>query len=231
MSAALWLRDSKFPSPGGVAVLSPWLDTQNSLPYFMLNGPYDYLPKPSVGRKGIYDWYASEHRTNPLASPIMARPIPHHPLTPVSIYMGDAERLMDASLLESILFKKEVQVNLFEDAPHVSPAFASLHEFSNYQLQMMGQWIQQTVSLDKNSFNQKVQETGVFWIRKNKECIPVPKPLDVIWQGRNELIKSGKWTEKKESIFLGLLKHHLTSLDSEDQKRVKELLLNEVKQR
>lgn len=77
---------------------------------------------------------------------------------------------MDASLLESVIFKKEVQVNLFEDAPHVSPAFASLHEFSNYQLQMMGQWIQHTVTLDKISFNSKIQESGVFWIHKARSA-------------------------------------------------------------
>lgn len=106
IASMLYCRDSGvLPIPGAVATMSPWyhmpncrLDLTQSLPSWILNEPYDFLPHTAKDPK-----YFNEHRSNlytshdnelcdPYVSPIFAQESARHRTSPIFIQVGEAER-------------------------------------------------------------------------------------------------------------------------------------------
>ena len=123
---ALWLRDSEYPLPGNMVLLSPWMDLTHSNPSFKLNHPYDYLPDQSVDSKYIHasrtHYCISDNSflKHPLVSPLFADPIGKRSLPKTLIQIGDAEKLRDEALVFFEKFKSsEIQLEMYEDMIHV----------------------------------------------------------------------------------------------------------------
>jgi acetyl esterase/lipase len=99
VAAMLYCRDTGlFPIPGAVGAMSPWLDLTQSLPAWLLNDAYDFLPHTALDpnhfsecRNNIYTSHDDE-LTEPYVSPVFAQEDPKHPISPMLVQIGEAER-------------------------------------------------------------------------------------------------------------------------------------------
>ncbi|KAJ3056282.1 hypothetical protein HK097_007494 [Rhizophlyctis rosea] len=151
LACALWLRDdSRFPMPGGLVLFSPWLDLTHSLPSWRLNNPFDYLPDASTDPKHITTtrshYYISHNQDlkNPYVSPLFATTHHKHPLPPILIQCGDAEKLRDESIVfttDVMKHQQNVQLELYEDMVHVFQMWAGVEAIAKYALKRAGAWV------------------------------------------------------------------------------------------
>ena len=126
LATLLWLRDSNWPMPSGIILMSPWMDLSHSTPSFSLNTPFDYLPDKSIDPKYIHDSRKHYCLTDnsflhyPLVSPMYADEVEEKPLPPILIHIGDAEKLRDETLVFFSRFSStRIQVEMYQDMIHV----------------------------------------------------------------------------------------------------------------
>jgi acetyl esterase/lipase len=136
----LWLREqSKWPLPGGLVLLSPWMDASHFCPSFTLNAAFDYLPSESRDPQYIHEarnHYFIPHNSlvkHRLVSPLFSdiqllqntkkkeeKNLHTKDWPATLIQLGDAEKLRDESLVFYSKFKDlPLQVELYQDMIHV----------------------------------------------------------------------------------------------------------------
>ncbi|WFD30574.1 hypothetical protein MSPP1_001595 [Malassezia sp. CBS 17886] len=127
----MYLRDNKYPLPGGGIFFSPWVDLTISCDSWETNKEFDYLPRPPNGDHMNPVWAylgpnIKKYLTHPYVSPLFgdARGLP-----PLLIQSGDAEVLRD----ENVLFAHKcsqagvpVRHEIYEDCVHVFQFFLFL---------------------------------------------------------------------------------------------------------
>lgn len=206
----LFLRDtSVMPLPGCVALISPWLDLTQSLPAWHLNSPYDILPHraldPAHFTEERCNLYTSHDRelTDHYVSPIFSRES-EVPLCPVLIHVGEAERPRD----DSILFATQrfpnanIDVELYEDQPHVFQAMVGIHAIAKVALQRMGVWIQQRTGKSVEIHKQQ-QKRHVRVSNKNGYPVTEIKHLGrMLDDGCDALVQLGIWQHDADRLFL-----------------------------
>ncbi|KAG8887375.1 hypothetical protein FRB98_009733 [Tulasnella sp. 332] len=129
----MYLRDHNFPLPGGVILMSPWVDLTMSCESLDSNAEYDIIPVPRpddhlnpvycyLGEEGLRRGYA----TNPYASPLFGD---FKGLPPMLIQSGEAEVLRDEITLLAYKARRdgvEAIHELYQDAVHVFQTFPFL---------------------------------------------------------------------------------------------------------
>ncbi|KAI9208728.1 Alpha/Beta hydrolase protein [Polychytrium aggregatum] len=119
IAAALWLRDDgRWPLPGGLAVMSPWLDLTHSMPSFDDHVLLDILPKLNQNPEKRHFYTTNDLLDHPYVSPLFATKIPTKPLPPTLITVGSAERLRDEGIMFWSKFKGRCLPDDRLDAPH-----------------------------------------------------------------------------------------------------------------
>ncbi|PSS29747.1 hypothetical protein PHLCEN_2v2895 [Hermanssonia centrifuga] len=133
LALMMYLRDNRYPLPGGGILMSPWVDLTMSCDSWDSNARYDVVPMPEPGdHLNPIACYLGEHMekylTHPYASPLFGdlRGLP-----PLLIQGGDAEVLRDEITLlahKASLAGVEVRHELYEDAVHVFQTFPFLDQ-------------------------------------------------------------------------------------------------------
>ncbi|KAJ3384237.1 hypothetical protein HDU92_003713 [Lobulomyces angularis] len=131
----LWLRDHpKYPMPGGVIGLSPYVDLYSTHPSFILNRPFDYLTalignefterdKKLTKERNFMYCENNEDAHHHYASPIFYRhkKDDFEALPPILIQYGDSELLRDEciTLYSKTFPTAKVRLEGYEDQIHV----------------------------------------------------------------------------------------------------------------
>ncbi|KAI8815882.1 Alpha/Beta hydrolase protein [Fimicolochytrium jonesii] len=207
VSTVLWLRDHKpsIPMPGALALISPWLDLTHSMPSWRLNNGYDYLPDGLTDRKYVTPTRSHVYVTDnsqlshPLVSPMFAREHPHRPLPPTLIHAGDAEKLRDEiiNFTERSFPSSPIQLELYEDQPHVFHMLAPLDPMGKCALKRMGSWTKDIMSrYTAHDTEVTIPHTVTRVLnRPTNPVIPITDPLAIIDEAREILRERGKWVD------------------------------------
>ncbi|KAJ3140426.1 hypothetical protein HK100_009737 [Physocladia obscura] len=155
LAAILWLRDyghvqqHGLDMPGGVALMSPWLDLCHSLPSFTSNGKFDLLRTKVFDKTVITEnrshFYISDNSflKNPLVSPLFAIENPLAPLPPMLIQVGDSERLRDESIAFANNFPgSPIHLEVYEGMVHVFQMLSSFIKVADKALERLGDFVQ-----------------------------------------------------------------------------------------
>lgn len=208
VSAALWIKRNGLPSPGGLALISPWMDLGHTLPSFKVNAPYDYLPDQSADERYINEdrahYYLSDNSQfeDPLVSPLFASEAEFGELPPTLIQVGDAEKLRDESLLFAARFpSSSISIELYEDMPHVFSMLSPIDKFPKLSLKRMGSFIRSLNTLSPP----RLIGPRVIWCRRNHSQIILKDILMVIAQGKAQLVSEGRWDGKNEDVYARLV--------------------------
>ncbi|KAK7686726.1 hypothetical protein QCA50_010326 [Cerrena zonata] len=124
LALMMYLRDNKYPLPGGAVLMSPWVDLTMSCDSWESNAQYDIVPMPMPGdHLNPIACYLGEHMekylTHPYASPLFGD---LKGLPPMLIQAGEVEVLRDEITLlahKATMAGVEVRHELYEDAVHV----------------------------------------------------------------------------------------------------------------
>ncbi|KAJ3267818.1 hypothetical protein HK104_005602 [Borealophlyctis nickersoniae] len=217
LACVLWLRDSeKYPMPGGMALLSPWLDLTHSMPSWRLNNPFDYLPDGSEDPKHInsdrshYYVHTNALLTHPLVSPLFAEEDPTRPLPPTLIQCGDAEKLRDESItfVTSCFSQSPIQLELYEDMIHVFQMWAAVEALPRYALKRIGEFVR-SLPNHKCDRDPPPQEPPHYEDKQTRVCrivhhkqegymsTPVHDPMRIIEEAKDILVERGLWEGSK----------------------------------
>lgn len=127
----MYLRDNKYPLPGGAILFSPWVDLTLSCDSWETNKEFDYLPRPNDGDHmhpvaAYLGPNFDKYLTHPYVSPLFGD---MHGLPPLLIQTGDAEVLRDENILfahKCSLAGVPVRHEIYEDCVHVFQFFLFL---------------------------------------------------------------------------------------------------------
>lgn len=127
----MYLRDNKYPLPGGAILFSPWVDLTISCDSWETNKDFDYLPRPNNGDHmhpvaAYLGPNFDKYLTHPYVSPLFGD---MHGLPPLLIQTGDAEVLRDENILfahKCSLAGVPVRHEIYEDCVHVFQFFLFL---------------------------------------------------------------------------------------------------------
>lgn len=151
IATLMYLRDNKYPLPGGAILFSPWVDLTMSCESWDTNQEFDYLPRPPPGDhcNPVYAYLGpnmDKYLMHPYASPLFGNMLG---LPPLLIQTGDAEVLRDENILfahKCSLAGVAVRHEIYEDCVHVFQFFLFL-EASRKALQSVRHFIR--TALDK----------------------------------------------------------------------------------
>ncbi|TPX33702.1 hypothetical protein SmJEL517_g03447 [Synchytrium microbalum] len=210
-SAMLYIRDhpDEFPMPAGVAGIAPWLDLTHSMPSFLDNGKWDYLPSETKDPKHVnkdrkFPYVKSNaDLPNPYVSPLYAKEEPTKPICPMLIQIGEVERLRDENLYWAMeRFKNSpVRLEVYEDMVHVYHLFVTSKSIAGRSYQHLGNFVREVTS-------GKPFEIGTrsIMIRNQRPAYPVEKLEDPLKYVRDGLEKKGqtledvaKWLDEADS--------------------------------
>lgn len=206
---AMWLRDhpNNYPMPGGLLLISPWLDISHSVPSFYGNRNHDYLPDKSADPRYINEdrihYFLPDNTLlyHPMVSPIFAPERPEKPFPPTMIHNGDAERVRDDCLIWNAINKStDIHIEMYEDMVHVFQLLTLVDSMATLSLHRLGAfadtiWRKQQWKADSR----------FVWVRRNRSIIPLTRPLSIIEYGRQICIALGVWNDQRQSVYSGLL--------------------------
>jgi len=137
------LRDAGDPMPAGAVLLSPWTDLALTGESLRTRAAVDVMIKPDGMPETAALYLAGADPRHPYASPLYAdlRGLP-----PLLIHVGDAEVILDDSTRLAARASEagvEVSLEIWDDMPHVFPAFAGLLPEADQAIGRVGTWLDQ----------------------------------------------------------------------------------------
>jgi len=147
LGALVALRDAGDPMPAGAVLLSPWTDLALTGESLRTRAAVDVMIKPEGIPETVALYLAGADPRHPYASPLYAdlRGLP-----PLLIHVGDAEVILhDSTRLAARASEAGVEVSLeiWDDMPHVFPAFAGLLPEADQAIERVGNWLDQRYRL------------------------------------------------------------------------------------
>ncbi|KAL2912687.1 hypothetical protein HK105_207795 [Polyrhizophydium stewartii] len=196
----LYCRDHGIPMPGAIATMSPWLDVSISMPVWLINGLFDYLPASFDGddlgpTRSYFYVKTNNDLSHPYVSPVNAIEDPAKPLPPMLIQVGDAERVRDDGIVfsECKFPNSPIRVELYEDRPHVFQALAVIDAFSRHALWRLGAFIREQTGT-KIDGRPVVEHKAVRILAKSGHPEQeVPDVLGIVHDAARKLIERGEW--------------------------------------
>jgi acetyl esterase/lipase len=143
LAALLALRDAGEPMPAAAVALSPWTDLALTGDSLRTRAAVDVMIKPEGMRETAALYLAGADPRHPYASPLYAdlRGLP-----PLLIHVGDAEVILDDSTRLAARASEagvEVSLEIWDEMPHVFPAFAGLLPEADQAIERIGTWLDQ----------------------------------------------------------------------------------------
>jgi acetyl esterase/lipase len=147
LAAALLLtvKETRLPQPGGLYLLSPWLDMTTTAESYERVGARD----PMITRAGIIGVaaaYLGGQKDNPIASPVRADP---SGLPPMLIQVGSEEVLLSDSLTfasNAAMTGIDVKLHVGAGMPHAWPLFHFYLPSALEAIDEAGEWMRQRLS-------------------------------------------------------------------------------------
>jgi epsilon-lactone hydrolase len=139
LATAMQIRDQSLPAPGGLILLSPWADL--TLANRDSGATVDEVMLSWQTLDHAAEQYASEHRGQPLVSPLRGSLAN---LPPTLIIVGTEEILLQDSeqLFETMAAAGgRVTLSVYQDMWHVFPIQAGLLESANTAIAEMAEWM------------------------------------------------------------------------------------------
>ncbi|KAG9293894.1 hypothetical protein G9A89_019232 [Geosiphon pyriformis] len=160
LALIFYLRDQGMPLPGGVLLISPWVDLTMSCSSWESNQEFDILIKPKDEdaihpvRLYLSPFEERSHLiTHPYVSPLFGD---MNHLPPILIQCGDSEVLRDEILLLADKIEKTgttfVQCEIYEDMIHVFQTFGFL-EPAQKAVDAAGYWVKNVLPLHHRNIN------------------------------------------------------------------------------
>ncbi|TPX43146.1 hypothetical protein SeMB42_g03415 [Synchytrium endobioticum] len=189
-SLLMYIRDhlDEFPMPAGIIGLAPWLDLTHSMPSFLDNGIYDYLPGRTNDKKYINSDRSFPYVANnsflpyKYVSPLYAKESDGPPICPVLIQVGSAERLRDEGIYFAMQrFKNsDCRLEMYQDMIHIFQMFMPSKYISGVALRRFGQFVQDVTGHEAFV----VDERAVLVLNTPPyRVVPLPKALMFVEQG------------------------------------------------
>jgi acetyl esterase/lipase len=143
LGALAALRDAGDPMPAGAILLSPWTDLALTGESLRTRAAVDVLIKPDRIAEDAALYLAGADPRHPYASPLYAdlRGLP-----PLLVHVGDAEVILDDSTRLAAKAREagvEVSLEIWDEMPHVFPAFAGLLPEADQAIERAGDWLDQ----------------------------------------------------------------------------------------
>jgi acetyl esterase/lipase len=143
LGALVALRDAGDPMPAGAVMLSPWTDLALTGDSLRTRAAVEVMIKPEGLPEDVALYLAGADPRHPYASPLYAdlRGLP-----PLLIHVGDAEVILDDSTRLAARASEagvEVSLEIWDDMPHVFPAFAGLLPEADQAIERVGSWLDQ----------------------------------------------------------------------------------------
>jgi acetyl esterase/lipase len=129
--------------PAGAVMLSPWTDLALTGDSLRTRAAVEVMVKPEGLPEDVALYLAGADPRHPYASPLYAdlRGLP-----PLLIHVGDAEVILDDSTRLAARASEagvEVSLEIWDDMPHVFPAFAGLLPEADQAIERVGSWLDQ----------------------------------------------------------------------------------------
>lgn len=224
LALALHIRELQLPKPGGLVLISPWVDLTCSMPSWNRNHSHDYLPRQDVRKKdnvmSAYTAWNDSLLTHPLVSPIFADI--SWGLPNILVQVGEVEYLIDENifLAQKLLLSQEHQNNdrtsrnltnmrleVYQDMVHVWHFFKNL-KLSDFAFHRIGYFIKNSCQKsDENSGRAEKasmrEDSEIIW-KDSSNLKPTPKTtLEKLYI--NECAEVHEWNQpitiKNDSIF------------------------------
>jgi epsilon-lactone hydrolase len=143
LAALVALRDAGEPLPAAAVLLSPWTDLALTGASLRTRAAVDVLIKPDGMVEAAEFYLAGADPRHPYASPLYAdlRGLP-----PLLIHVGDAEVILDDSTRLAARARAagvDVSLEVWDEMPHVFPAFAGLLPEADQAIERIGSWLNQ----------------------------------------------------------------------------------------
>jgi monoterpene epsilon-lactone hydrolase len=142
----LLAAEAGLPQPGGVYLISPWLDLGPRTSHLGYTPDKDPLLAPDAIRAWSKAYRGDEHASHPRISPVFAD-VEDFPRTLIQV--GGAEALLEDSLVfasKLALAGTDVQLNVWKDQVHAWPLFhADLPISGGAAIAQAGAWMRQTI--------------------------------------------------------------------------------------
>jgi acetyl esterase/lipase len=143
LGALVALRDAGEPMPGAAVLLSPWTDLALTGESLRTRAAVDVMIKPEGMPETATLYLAGADPRHPYASPLHAdlRGLP-----PLLIHVGDAEVILDDSTRLAARASEaglQVSLEIWDEMPHVFPAFAGLLPEADQAIERIGGWLDQ----------------------------------------------------------------------------------------
>jgi len=143
LGALVALRDSGEPMPAAAVLLSPWTDLALTGESLRTRAAVDVMIKPDGISEDAALYLADADPRHPHASPLYAdlRGLP-----PLLIHVGDAEVILDDSTRLAARASEagvEVSLEIWDEMPHVFPAFAGWLPKADQGIEHIGAWLDQ----------------------------------------------------------------------------------------
>src|SRR5215467_11736756 len=135
------LRAHGEPMPAAAVLLSPWTDLALTGESLRTRAAVDVMIKPEGMHGNAALYLAGADPRHPYASPLYAdlRGLP-----PLLIHVGDAEVILDDSTRLAARASEagvEVSLEIWNEMPHVFPAFAGLLPEADQAIERIGAWL------------------------------------------------------------------------------------------
>ena len=146
LGALVALRDAGEPMPAAAVLLSPWTDLALTGESLRTRAAVDAMIKPEGMRETAALYLAGTDPRHPYASPLYAD---LHGLPPLLIHVGDAEVILDDSTRLAARASEagvDVSLEVWDEMPHVFPAFAGLLPESDQAIERIGSWLAERYS-------------------------------------------------------------------------------------
>jgi epsilon-lactone hydrolase len=143
LGALVQLRDAGEPMPAAAVLLSPVTDLALTGESLRTRAAIEVMLKPDGMLETAELYLAGADPRHPYASPLYAdlRGLP-----PMLIHVGDAEVLLDDSTrfaAKASDAEVEVSLEIWDEMPHVFPAFAGLLPEADQAIERIGAWLNQ----------------------------------------------------------------------------------------
>ena len=143
LGALVALRDAGEPMPAAAVLLSPWTDLALTGESLRTRAAADVMIKPKGMPETAALYLVGADPRHPCASPLYAdlRELP-----PLLIHVGDAEVILDDSTRLAARASEagvEVSLEVWDEMPHVFPAFAGLLPEADQAIERIGVWLDQ----------------------------------------------------------------------------------------
>jgi epsilon-lactone hydrolase len=146
LSLLVALRDAGEPMPAAAVLLSPWTDLALTGESLRTRAAVDVMIQPDGMPETASRYLAGADPRHPYASPLYAD---LHGLPPLLIHVGDAEVILDDSTrlaAKARAARVDVSLEVWDEMPHVFPAFAGLLPEADEAVARIGNWLAERYS-------------------------------------------------------------------------------------